>query len=126
MKKVAFPKVVVSKSRYGMGLFAGEDIPDGRRVIEYRGERVRGAEYQRRERFYNSVGCTYMFELGPGVALDGLIGGNESRFINHSVRRFNLVATLERGRLWFYAHRDIARGDELLLDYGFDPKAIRL
>jgi SET domain-containing protein len=32
------------------------------------------------------------------------------------------VAAAERGRIWFYANRDIDNGEELLFDYGFDPR----
>jgi histone-lysine N-methyltransferase EZH2 len=54
--------------------------------------------------------------------IDGLIGGNESRFINHSNKRYNVEPAIERGRIWFYANRDIDNGEELLFDYGFDPR----
>ena len=63
-----------------------------------------------------------MFNLTPDIVIDGLIGGNESRFINHSVRHANVEPAIERGRIWFYANRDIDGGEELLFDYGFDPR----
>ena len=51
----------------------------------------------------------------------GLIGGNESVYINHS-KKPNLEAVLYRRGVWFRALSDIAKGEELTFDYGFDPK----
>lgn len=121
MKK-RLPQTCILKSKYGgFGLFAAEAIEDGSRIIDYIGEKIGLREYRRRSRFYDSIGYNPLFDLGPGVVIDGLIGGNESRFINHSVRKANLVPAVERGKIWFYASRDIEVGEELLFDYGFDP-----
>jgi SET domain-containing protein len=117
------PRTEIGKSKYGgLGLFAAEDIAGGARVVEYIGERIAHKEASRRERFYDSIGYHPLFDLTDKVVIDGLIGGNESRFINHSKKRYNVEPAIERGRIWFYANRDIDNGEELLFDYGFDPR----
>lgn len=121
MKK-RFPRTEIRKAKHGFGLFAAEDIEGGSRIINYAGEKIGPREYRRRERFYDSIGYHPLFDLSEGVVIDGLIGGNESRFINHSAKKANVDPVVERGTVWFYANREIDRGEELLLDYGFDPK----
>ena len=118
-----YPRLFVARSRiHGLGLFAGEDIEWGQRVIEYQGEHLSSKEVRRRQRFYDSIGFTCLVQFGDGVGLDGILGGNESRFINHS-QEPNLGAVREdKWRLVFYSLDDINRGDELTFNYGFDPK----
>jgi SET domain-containing protein len=120
---VRYPKLFVAHSRiHGLGLFAGEDIEWGRRLIEYQGQLLSKEEARRRLKFYDSIGFTCLIQFGDGRAIDGLLGGNESRFINHSPKPN--VAALRKGdsRLIFYSTDDIDRGEELTFDYGFDPK----
>ena len=117
------PRLHVAHSKiHGLGLFAGEDIDWGRRVIEYRGERLSSREAKRRQRFYDSIGFTCLIQFGDGFGIDGISGGNESRFINHSEKP-NLGAIREaKWRIVFYSLDDISQGDELTFNYGFDPK----
>ena len=48
MKKEAtkkFPKVFLAKSTiHGQGLFAGEKVKEGQRIIEYKGEKIPSGE----------------------------------------------------------------------------------
>ena len=61
-------------------------------------------------------------QFADGLAIDGISGANESRFINHSPRP-NLGAIREgKWRIVFYSLDDISKGDELTFNYGFDPK----
>ena len=120
--KSRYPRLFVARSRiHGLGLFAGEDIEWGQRLIEYEGELVSKKEAQRRQRFYDSVGFTCLMQFGDGQAVDGIRGTNESRFINHSTKP-NVAAVREGSRIIFYSLDDIAKGEELTFDYGFDPK----
>ena len=105
----------------GLGLFALEDVSWGTRLIEYTGERISNKESNRREKFYDSIGVTYLFEVDDKWTIDGLVKGNISRFINHSNVKPNVCAIKDKGRIYFHAYTDIAKGDELLFDYGFDP-----
>lgn len=113
-------KFVIRPSRIqGRGLFTAQRIPEGEWVIEYTGQKVSRREGARRERYYNSIGYSLLFDLDD-CYLDGLIGGNESIYINHSLRP-NLEARVRRGGVWFHSLRTIRKGEELTFDYGFDP-----
>ncbi|MFN3891488.1 MAG: SET domain-containing protein [Beijerinckiaceae bacterium] len=115
-------KVVVAPSRiHGRGLFAGQKIPEDSWVMKYAGEKIDRREGRRRDRFYLSIGYSALFDAETHY-IDGVIGGNESIYINHS-KSPNLEALLHRGGVWFRALRDIAKGEELTFDYGFDPAA---
>jgi len=122
-KQNHFPRLFVARSRiHGLGLFAGEDIEWGRRLIAYQGKLISKREAQRRRRFYDSIGFTCLMEFGDGRAVDGLFGTNESRFINHSTQP-NVAAVREGERgIVFYSLDDIAKGDELTFNYGFNPR----
>jgi len=118
-----YPRLFVARSPiHGLGLFAGEDIEWGHRLIEYQGQLLSKREAQRRRRFYDSIGFTCLMQFGNGQGIDGLFGGNESRFINHSAQP-NVAALREDAwRIIFYSLDDIAQGEELTFNYGFDPK----
>ncbi len=114
-------KVVVARSRIqGRGLFAGQRIACDTWVMKYTGAKIDRREGRRRDRFYHSIGFTALFDAETHY-IDGLIGGNESVYINHS-KKPNLEAVLYRRGVWFRALSDIAKGEELTFDYGFDPK----
>src|SRR5262249_41192382 len=75
-------------------------------------------------KFYDSIGFTCLMQFGDGQGIDGVIGGNESRFINHSSQS-NVGAVREgEWRIVFYSLDDIAQGEELTFNYGFDPDRI--
>lgn len=118
-------RVEVKKSRiHGKGLFAAEKIPKGTWIIRYAGQKVSRREGARRDRFYASIGYTALFDAEDHY-IDGVVGGNESIYINHSKRKPNVEALIRRGGVWFQALRDIADGEELTFDYGFDPKSLK-
>lgn len=110
---------------HGGGLYARQDIPSGTRVIEYVGERITKAESDRREerrvaqRDAGQDGCVYVFELNKRHDIDGNVSWNTARLINHSCDP-NCETDIIRGRIWILARRDIAAGEELTYDYGFD------
>lgn len=116
------PKLYVAKSRIsGLGLYAGEKIHWGRPIIEYAGQRISKRVGNKREKFYDKIGVNYLFDLNSKHDIDGLVGGNESRFINHAARKFNCVPIRFSERIWFFAYFDIAKDEELLFDYGYQP-----
>jgi hypothetical protein len=117
-----YPRLFIARSKiHGLGLFAGEDIEWGRRLIEYQGQHLEPKEVRRRQKFYNSVGFTCLIEFNDGKGIDGAVGGNESRFINHSLQP-NIAALREKEwHLIFYSLDDIEEGEELTFNYGFDP-----
>jgi SET domain-containing protein len=97
---------------HGWGIFANEEIPARRRVIEYTGERIDQNEVRRR----SARPHVYHFWLSGKWALDGAIGGSGAEFINHSCAP-NLVARMRGGRIWLVSLRRIAKGEELFIDY---------
>ena len=51
-----------------------------------------------------------------GEAGDGAVGGNDSRFINHSCKP-NCYVHIVDGVIWIRAAKTIRKGTELLYDY---------
>lgn len=120
-----------SSAIHGSGLYAVRPIPRGTRIIEYVGERITKAEARRREakriaaRAAGGEGCVYVFELNQRHDLDGDVAWNPARLINHSCAA-NCEPQVIRGRIWIIARREIAEGEELGYDYGFDYADWRL
>ena len=63
---------------------------------------------------------TFLFSLENGDVIDAAIGGNESRWINHSCDP-NCETFEEDDRIFVYALRSLKPGDELLYDYKIVP-----
>jgi uncharacterized protein len=103
------------------GIFSGETITAGRRVIEYTGERVSPTEAARR----SLRSQLYLFYLSPTQQIDGAIGGSGAEYINHSCEP-NLRAAVSRRRLYLLSLRPIETGEELLLDYRITNDGPRL
>jgi SET domain-containing protein len=119
------PRLFIARSNiHGLGLFAGEDIEWGCRLIEYQGQLLSKKEVNRRQKFYDSIGFTCLIQFGDGQGIDGITGGNESRFINHSPQPNVGAFREDKWRIVFYSLEDIAKGEELTFNYGFDPKEI--
>ena len=75
-------------------------------------------------------GHTMLFDVGDGLVIDGGRGGNDARWINHGCEP-NCEAVVDGHRVDIHALRDIAKGEELLLDYqlqveGDDVVGLRL
>lgn len=110
---------------HGRGIRASRDIPSGTRIIEYEGERITKAESERRDaaraarEALGGDGCVYIFEINKRHDLDGHMEWNTARLINHSCEP-NCQSENVRGHIWISARRDIAAGEELSFDYGFD------
>lgn len=111
-------KLVVKKSPlHGKGLFAGEDIPWGAKIIEYKGEKISDALAE--ERIAEGADC--IFELGDDMNVDGAVDGNEARYANHARTNPNCFILRENGQIWLVAGIEgIKKGEELTFDYGSD------
>ena len=108
----------VAKSRiHRWGVYAAEPIPRNRKVIEYTGERISRRETKRRS---DTREFNYLFTLDKYWTIDGSVGGSGAEFINHSCEP-NLVARISKGHIIYYSKRDIAKGEELTVDYHFSP-----
>jgi SET domain-containing protein len=110
---------------HGHGVFARDFLPQDERIIEYVGERITKREAERREtarlarKASGQDGCVYIFETTQRYDIDGDVPWNPARHINHSCAP-NCEAQAGGDRIWIVAVRDIAPGEELTYDYGFD------
>lgn len=104
----------------GKGAFAIRPIRKGERLIEYTGERIpHPVADERYDDDSMDVHHTFLFTVSSRTVIDATVSGNESRFINHSCDP-NCETEIERGRVWIYAIRDIAEGEELHYDYAYE------
>ncbi len=94
----------------GKGIFALENIPKGKRIIEYVGKDV-PVEKQK------SATGKYLFWTGRKKMIDGNIKENLARFINHSCRP-NCESYGPRGRIFIRSIKKVKLGEELTYDYG--------
>jgi SET domain-containing protein len=115
------PWLVLRSSKiHGRGVYARVDIPKDTRLIEYTGERINNAEADRRyEDERMSRHHTFLFILNSRTCIDAAVGGNISRFINHSCDP-NCVAWIEGQHIWIDSLRAIRKGEELAYDYEYD------
>jgi hypothetical protein len=104
----------------GRGAFATRRIRKGTRLIEYVGERISHAEADRR---YDDDTMkrhhTFLFTLNNRTVIDAAVGGNESRFINHSCAP-NCEAVIDSGHIYIESIRTIQPGAELVYDYQYE------
>ncbi len=120
--KVNGKRVRVAKSRiHGRGVYAAKQIRKGSRIIEYTGRRLPwkiamdlpphrpGDPYH-----------TFFFSIDDDDVIDANVGGNESRWINHSCAP-NCDTEEDDGRIFVYALRSIRPGEELFYDYRIEP-----
>ena len=100
----------------GWGVFATETITKNTRIVDYAGEKIPNKESLKREARYLKQGHIWCFKLTSRTAVDGHVGGNLSRFINHSCTP-NCWFEVENKTIWIRAGRNIRRGEELTYDY---------
>jgi len=103
---------------HGKGVYADQDIPKGKFIIEYTGERLGLKEAEEAEKKATNLGLNYLFTLNNKITIDGSKTGNTAKFINHSCDPNCEVGG--RARLEIYALRKIKKGEELFYDYNFD------
>ena len=111
---------------HGTGVFARIQVPKGKKVIEYIGEKITKKESERRsitliEKNQGSEtdGAVYIFEVNKRHDIDGNIPENTARFINHSCDP-NCEPDVIRNRVWLISTRKIKKGEELSYNYGLD------
>jgi SET domain-containing protein len=103
---------------HGKGVFAVQDIAAGDTIIEYLGEIITWPEAQARHPHDpDQPNHTFYFHIDENHVIDGLVGGNSSRWINHACEP-NCEAQEQDRRIFIKALRDIAPGEELNFDYG--------
>ena len=114
------PFEVRSSGIHGLGAYAIVPIRRGQRIGEYVGERISQREADRR---YDDESMqhhhTFLFTVTSRTVIDAAVGGNETRFINHSCHP-NCEAVIEGNRVYIDAMRPIAVGEELFYDYAYE------
>lgn len=109
-------RVHVGPSRIaGQGLFAAQNIKQDTKIIRYIGEKITHEESDRRL----AAGNVYIFGLDERYAIDGDVPKNTARFINHSCAP-NCHTEQFGNTIWIIAIRDIAAGEELTYNYGYE------
>src|SRR5450631_1971090 len=102
---------------HGYGVFAARRIRKGTTVIEYLGDRVShdeaDARYEDKDPNDNH---TFLFTVDSRTVIDGGVGGNEARYINHGCDP-NCASTAQNKRIYVEAIRTIQAGEELAYDY---------
>ena len=111
---------------HGTGVFASINIPKGKKVIEYIGEKISKKESEKRsvqliEKNQDSLtdGAVYIFELNKKHDIDGNVSENTARFINHSCKP-NCEPEVIKNQIWLRSTKKIKKGEELSYNYGFD------
>lgn len=105
-------RLIVKRTPTGLGLFAAENIPRGKRIVEYTGPLVPN-EVVRKSR------GKYYFEVNSRWSIDGSPRGNLARYINHSCLP-NADAFVSGRRVWVWSRRAIRAGEEITINYGKD------
>jgi SET domain-containing protein len=102
---------------HGYGVFALRKIRKGTTITEYLGERVSHDEadsrYENKEPNDNH---TFLFTVDSKTVIDGGVGGNDARYINHGCDP-NCQSTTLKKRIYVEAVRTIQPGEELAYDY---------
>lgn len=123
---LSFPRMILSPGIHGTGLFSGEDVDEGRSLIEYTGNRVRG------ERGVNMHRGLERLNFSPDILVTlckgkGTIGsrgcGNEAMYVNHSCNPNAFIYEMTFGKkriVVIKAIRKILAGEEDTIDYGFN------
>jgi uncharacterized protein len=94
-----------------IGVYTTTPIRKGVRVIEYVGPHITPEEA---DRLYEDSPRTYLYGLEDGKTV--IDGEGLAAFLNHSCEP-NCEVDEIKGRVWIFAMRDIAAGEELLWDY---------
>lgn len=114
---------------HNQGIFARTRIPAEQDIIQYVGERIsheeadeRGLEWEAQAQL-SGQGAVYLFTVDENWVIDGNDVDNPARLINHSCDP-NCEAVIygegDDAQIWLVSKREIAKGEELSFDYGFD------
>jgi SET domain-containing protein len=107
------------------GVFAADRIPRGRKVIEYKGQRIsRRAIIKRARRMSRAarMKLIYFARIDPYWMLDGAVGGSGAQYINHSCEP-NVRAWRSLEHIVLFSRRTIQKGEELTWDYRYSKKS---
>jgi SET domain-containing protein len=112
------PYSVRHSAIHGRGVFAARNIRKGACILEYKGQRVSWPEaLERPDSDPDNPYHTFFFSLDDGRVIDAAVRGNAARWINHSCAPNCETEEDDDGRVFIYAKRAIAAGEELTYDY---------
>ncbi len=106
---------------HGLGAFVRRGVQKGHVLGPYTGQRLSAAQVAKQD--WNNA-LTYVFGLSDGSVIDGAVGGNATRHINHScapnVQAFEVEDEDGTPGVVVEAKRRLRAGEELFLDYALD------
>lgn len=103
---------------HGRGVFALVDLPADTALIEYTGRVISWQQAQQAHPHDAAQpNHTFYFHVDDEHVIDGSMGGNSARWMNHSCDP-NCVAEDDGGRIWIRTLRAVRAGEELCFDYG--------
>jgi SET domain-containing protein len=102
-----------------LGCFSKIAIERNTYIADYEGEVISSEEAIRRESDPNREGV-YTFWLDDECVIDGYEKGNVLKYLNHSCTP-NCTYEITESRIMIYSLGEIAPGDELTIDYDYDP-----
>lgn len=109
--------VIVAESEiHGTGVFARIDLPAGRALLDYAGDRISWEQANADHEAAGVEGHTFYFDLGDGTVIDGGSNGNAARFVNHGCEP-NCETETDGEHVRIVTLRDITAGEELSIDY---------
>lgn len=102
---------------HGKGVYALTQFEPEQRIIEYTGEVISWPEALRRHPHDpEDPNHTFYFHVDDETVIDGGVGGNLARWINHGCDP-NCDTEVDEGRVFVKALRAIEAGEELFYDY---------
>src|SRR5258708_38301695 len=94
-----------------VGVYSTPPSPRGTRVLDSAGPRISA---EKADRLYEGALRTYLYGIGDGKTI--IDGEGIAAYLNHSCDP-NCEVDEIKDRVWIFAIRDIAAGEELLWDY---------
>jgi uncharacterized protein len=103
----------------GIGVFANRLIAAGQVLAHYDGKILSPGEVEHEL----AAGNGYLLELPDGRVMDGSTGNGLGRFFNYSCDP-SAYFEYREGVPLIISSRSIARGEEITIDYGFEPTEV--
>ncbi|KAI9920802.1 hypothetical protein PsorP6_000239 [Peronosclerospora sorghi] len=114
---------VAYSTTHGWGAFALEPIKRGEFIYEYHGALLSQDEAERRGSIYDKMTISFLFDVNDDSVVDAIRKGNKSKFANHSTTdkkcKGKIITVGGEHRISIWAEQDIAKGEELFFDYGY-------
>ncbi|KIP11815.1 hypothetical protein PHLGIDRAFT_416813 [Phlebiopsis gigantea 11061_1 CR5-6] len=115
----------IKSGSFGLGAYAIEEIAKNTFIGEYTCEIYDSSTIELHSPYQKHSKYNYAFDLvDKSLIGDALSVGNGTRYINHSSAEINIKPRIKlvnaEHKIAFYSTRKIARGEELLFDYGKD------